>query len=160
MSCDAIEERLLALGCSIATDSDGKLRHSSQDDMPEWYGAHTDISSDPEYQERTFSTHVVVRTRHAGQLSRVFFELRDAFWHYLNAGNKYDFFGCLGESALAHLAANQPESEDHRPLLKAVLSVGFEFLESLRRHHHLPGGAMVFFHCRDDEGRHFRIPLG
>ena len=158
-SYSAIEDLLINLGRTIALDADGKLRHPGQIEMRVWYGAHTDLTDDFAYQERALSAHVVVRTRHAEQLSRVFFELRDAFWPYLDAGNKYDFFGSLGEAALKHLASHQPESEDHRPLLNDVLSPAFQFLDFLRTHHELPPGALVVMHSHDEEGRHFRTGL-
>ena len=62
-------------------------------------------------------------------------------------------------AALEHLAANQPEPEDAKPLLRAMLTRAFLMLEVAKEHHVWPDDAMVVVHSQDEEGnqcrRHF-----
>jgi len=62
-------------------------------------------------------------------------------------------------AALEHLAGNQPEPEDAKPLLRAMLTRAFLILEIAKKHHVWPDDAMVVVHSQDEEGnqcrRHF-----
>ena len=71
---------------------------------------------------------LLVRTRHARALTWLFLEVRDAFSLWLDASNKYGFYGSLAEAALDHLAQHQPETVDARPLLEAVLHRVLQFV--------------------------------
>lgn len=116
------------------------------------------ITSDFTWEPKDFMDghDLLVRTRHAKSLTWLLFELRDAFSGHLDAWNKYVFYGSLAKAALDHLAIHQPEDEDPRPLLKAVLSCAFSALETLRRDGELPSGPMIVIHESDAEGRQKR----
>lgn len=62
-------------------------------------------------------------------------------------------------AALEHLAASQPEPEDARPLLRAMLTRAFLMLEVAKEHHVWPDDAMVVMHAQDQEGNQFRLNL-
>ncbi len=62
-------------------------------------------------------------------------------------------------AALEHLAGNQPEPEDAKPLLRAMLTRAFLMLEVAKEHHVWPDDAMVVAHSRDEEGNQFRKHL-
>ena len=57
------------------------------------------------------------------------------------------------------LAGNQPEPEDARPLLRAMLTRAFLMLEVAKEHHVWPDDAMVVAHSRDQEGNQIRRNL-
>lgn len=156
---DQVEDRLLSLGRRIDVHTTDALNHPGQEALPEWRGADVIVTSDFAWQPRHVSDEMdlVVRTRHARSLTWLFFELRDAFGPWLDATNKYGFFGALADAALKHLAANQPEENDARPLLRAVLSPGFEFLAILRKDSWLPPNATIILHSTDAEGRQLRV---
>jgi len=59
-------------------------------------------------------------------------------------------------AALEHLAENQPEPEDAKPLLRAMLTRAFLMLEVAKEHHIWPDDAMMVLHSQDDEGNQFR----
>jgi hypothetical protein len=82
--------------------------------------------------------------------------MRDLFDGWLDAGNKYGFYELLAQAALEHLAGNQPEPEDAKPLLRAMLAQGFAILKVAKEHHIWPDDSMMVFHTRDDEGNQFR----
>jgi hypothetical protein len=50
------------------------------------------------------------------------------------------------------LAANQPEPDDAKPLLRAMLTRAFLMLEVAKEHHVWPDDAMMELHSQDDEG--------
>ena len=52
----------------------------------------------------------------------------------MNVG-RYGFYELLAQGALEHLAGNQPEPEDARPLLRAMLTRAFLMLEVAKEHH-------------------------
>ena len=62
-------------------------------------------------------------------------------------------------AALEHLAGNQPEPEDAKPLLRAMLTRAFLMLEVAKEHHVWPDDAMVVVHSRDQEGNQIRKTL-
>ena len=62
-------------------------------------------------------------------------------------------------AALEHLAANQPEPEDAKPLLRAMLTRAFLMLEIVKQHHVWPDDAMLVVHSDDQEGNQFRKHL-
>jgi len=97
-----------------------------------------------------------VRTRHAGPATWFVFQMRDLFDGWLGWSNKYGFYELLAQGALDHLATNQPELEDARPLLRAMLVQGFAILGVAKEHHIWPDDAMMVLHTRDDEGNQFR----
>jgi hypothetical protein len=82
--------------------------------------------------------------------------MRDLFDGWLDWGNKYGFYELLAQAALEHLAGNQPEPEDAKPLLRAMLTRAFLILEIAKKHHVWPDDAMVVAHSRDEEGNQIR----
>ncbi len=62
----------------------------------------------------------------------------------------------MAQAALEHLAGNQPEPEDAKPLLRAMLTRAFLMLEVAKEHHVWPDDAMVVLHSRDEEGNQYR----
>ncbi len=63
---------------------------------PEFGGANLIVSSDP---NRTgWEGDLVVVHPDAGALAWLVEELKEAYWDQLNYGNKYEFFGRLGEA--------------------------------------------------------------
>lgn len=127
----------------------------------EWRGADVRITSDfrPEAPKSFMDHDLIVRTQHAKVLSWLFLELRDAFEAFLDAGNKYGFYGALAQSALRHMAAHQPESDDPRPLLRAVLAAADDQLKLIARFGGIPDNAAAVLHSTDAEGRQSRIDL-
>jgi hypothetical protein len=125
--------------------------------MPEWRGAKVLVTADFAYESQKFGFELVVRTRHAKSLSWLIFELRDVFSECLDAQNKYGFYESLAQSALVHLAAHQPEADDHRPLLRQVLSTAFKFLEVLRESGAIPPTPRLSLAGTDTEGRQMRL---
>ena len=123
---------------------------------PEWRGAHTLITSDFNQKDKGFASDLTVRTKHAEILSWLIYELRDAFTTFLDGQNKYGFYEELAQAALNHLASHQPEADDHRPLLRAVLSTGFYYLEVVRKHHDIPPTPPISSLRMDEEGRQIR----
>ena len=55
-----------------------------------------------------------------------------------------------------YLAGNQPEPEDARPLLRAMLTRAFLMLKVAKEHHVWPDDAMLVVHSDDQEGNQFR----
>ena len=160
-SPDAIESKLIKLGEMILTEPTERLAHRDQDQLPEWRGADVRVTSDFAFEPKDFMEghNLLVRTQHAKALTWLIFELRDAFAGWLDYGNKCGFFGALAQAALNHLAAHQPESDDAKPLLRAVLAEAFQSWEALRQYGNLPPDAAVVFHQRDSEGRQSRTNL-
>ena len=76
----------------------------------------------------------------------------------MNVG-RYGFYELLAQGALEHLAGNQPEPEDARPLLRAMLTRAFLMLEVAKEHHVWPDDAMVVVHSQDQEGNQLRMNL-
>jgi hypothetical protein len=157
--CDQIESRLIALGQRIGADALSSLRHPAQATMPEWSGADVRITSDFSHDPQGFieAHDLLVRTQHAVPLTWLLLEVRDAFGDLLDASNKYGFYGSLAQSAMQHLAANQPEPDDPRPLLRAVLASAFDWLPTLRSEGEIPANAEIVIHTQDAEGRQRRI---
>ncbi len=153
-----IEDHLLALGRRLANDP-SSLKHPAQAEIPEWTGADVKVTSDFAWEPENFiaSHDLLVRTRHAFPLSWLFFEIRDAFSSWLDASNKYGFYGSLAQAAQKHLASYQPEPDDPRPLMRAVLSVAFEWLNVLRDQGLIPPNAEIVIHSQDAEGRQQRV---
>jgi hypothetical protein len=158
---ERLEDKLLALGKRIDSPSIADLQHADQQSLPEWCGADTRITSDfvSEPKDWVDEHELLARTRHAKPLTWLFLELRDAFNPWLDYTNKYGFYGSLARSALQHLAVNQPESDDARPLLRAVLCAAFGHLEALRSQGVIPANAIIVLHERDSEGRQKRTDL-
>lgn len=153
-----LADRLIDLGKKIETGSVAELQYQQQTDMPEWQGADVIITSVFTDQGRGFFDHeLMVRTRHAQLLSWLFLELRDAFGEELDAGNKYGFYQSLAEAALTHLAQHQPEADDHRSLLKAVLTQAFSFHTELTQRGSIRDNGSIIIHSTDLEGRQQRL---
>ena len=57
------------------------------------------------------------------------------------------------------MAGNQPEPEDARPLLRAMLTRAFLILEIVKQHHVWPDDAMMVVHSDDEEGNQIRKTL-
>jgi len=154
---EAIEDGLMDMGGLI--DAGGPWTHPEMDRIPEWRGADIRITSDfkTDFNEANYFDHdLTVRTRHAGPATWFVFQMRDLFDGWLGWSNKYGFYELLAQGALDHLATNQPELEDARPLLRAMLAQGFAILEVAKEHHIWPDDAMMVFHTRDDEGNQLR----
>ena len=130
--------------------------------MVEWRGADIRITSDfkKDFCEPGYFDHdLTVRTRHAGPATWFVFQMRDLFDGWLDYGNKYGFYQLLAQAALEHLAASQPEPEDAKPLLRAMLTRAFLMLEVAKEHHVWPDDAMMVLHSQDDEGNQWRMNL-
>ena len=154
-----MSRRLAELKALIQGQDPSTLRHPDQDECAEWAGADVRITSDFEWEPKTFvEVHdLLVRTRHAKALTWLLLEVRDAFSLWLDASNKYGFYGSLAEAALDQLARHLPEPEDGRPLLRAVLERAYLFVALLRAQGGLPDDAPLTIHTRDAEGRQRRI---
>ena len=155
---EAIEDGLMDMGRAI--EAGGPWTHPEMDRIPEWRGADIRITSDfkTDFNEANYFDHdLTVRTRHAGSATWFVFQMRDLFDGWLDWGNKYGFYELLAQAALEHLAGNQPEPEDARPLLRAMLVQGFAILGVAKEHHIWPDDAMMVFHTRDDEGNQSRM---
>ena len=154
---EAIEDGLMDMGRLI--EAGGPWTHPEMDRIPEWRGADIRITSDfkTDFNEANYFDHdLTVRTRHAGPVTWFVFQMRDLFDGWLGWSNKYGFYELLAQGALDHLATNQPELEDARPLLRAMLAQGFAILGVAKEHHIWPDDSMMVFHTRDDEGNQFR----
>ena len=157
---EAIEDGLMDMGRAI--EAGGPWTHPEMERIPEWRGADIRITSDFEknYQEPGYFDHdLTVRTRHAGSVTWFVFQMRDLFDGWLDGGNKYGFYELLAQAALEHLAPNQPESEDAKPLLRAMLTRAFLMLEVAKEHHVWPDDAVVVVHTQDQEGNQYRKHL-
>ena len=157
---EGIEDGLMGMGRAI--EAGGPWTHPEMDRIPEWRGADIRITSDFErdFNEPGYFDHdLTVRTRHAGPATWFVFQMRDLFDGWLDWGNKYGFYELLAQAALEHLAGNQPEPEDAKPLLRAMLTRAFLMLEVAKEHHVWPDDAMVVVHSRDQEGNQFRKHL-
>jgi len=157
---EGIEDGLMGMGRAI--EAGGPWTHPEMDRIPEWKGADIRITSDFErdFSEPGYFDHdLTVRTRHAGPATWFIFQMRDLFDGWLDWGNKYGFYELLAQAALEHLAANQPEPEDAKPLLRAMLTRAFLMLEVAKEHHVWPDDAMLVMHSRDEEGNQFRKHL-
>jgi hypothetical protein len=157
---EAIEDGLMDMGRAI--EAGGPWTHPEMDGIPEWRGADIRITSDfkTDFNEANYFDHdLTVRTRHAGPATWFVFQMRDHFDGWLDYGNKYGFYELLAQAVLEHLAANQPEPEDAKPLLRAMLTRAFLMLEVAKEHHVWPDDAMVVAHSRDDEGNQLRESL-
>jgi len=157
---EGIEDGLMDMGRAI--EAGGPWKHPEMDRIPEWRGADIRITSDFEmnYQAPGYFDHdLTVRTRHAGSATWFVFQMRELFDGWLDAGNKYGFYELLAQAALEHLAVDQPEPEDAKPLLRAMLTRAFLMLEVAKEHHVWPDDAMMVVHSQDDEGNQFRKNL-
>ena len=157
---EAIEDGLMGMGRVI--EAGGPWTHPEMDRIPEWRGADIRITSDFErdFNEPGYFDHdLTVRTRHAGPATWFIFRMRDLFDGWLGAGNKYGFYELLAQAALEHLAGNQPEPKDAKPLLRAMLTRAFLMLEVAKEHHVWPDDAMMVVHSDDQEGNQYRKHL-
>ena len=157
---EGIEDGLMGMGRLI--EAGGPWVHPEMERIPEWRGADIRITSDFEmnYQAPGYFDHdLTVRTRHAGSVTWFVFQMRDLFDGWLDYGNKYGFYELLAQAALEHLAGNQPEPEDAKPLLRAMLTRAFLMLEVAKEHHVWPDDAMMVVHSQDEEGNQFRKNL-
>jgi len=130
-----VESKLINLGEKIVSEPVSRLAHPQQAQLPEWRGADVQVTSNFANESSGFieAQDLLVRTRHARALTWLIFELRDAFAGWLDYGNKYSFYGALAQAAVKHLAANQPESDDPKPLLNIVLTAASRYLKNLRQ---------------------------
>ncbi|NBP40477.1 MAG: hypothetical protein EBV34_18995 [Betaproteobacteria bacterium] len=65
----------------------------------------------------------------------------------------------LWDDRIMRVAGNQPEPEDAKPLLRAMLTRAFLMLEIVKQHHVWPDDAMMVVHSDDEEGNQFRKHL-
>jgi hypothetical protein len=157
---EAIEDGLMDMGRAI--EAGGPWKHPEMERIPEWRGADIRLTSDfvTDFNTPNYFDHdLTVRTRHAGPATWFVFQMRDIFDGWLDYGNKYGFYELLAQAALEHLAANQPEPEDARPLLRAMLAQGFAILGVAKEHNIWPDDAMMVLHTRDDKGNQLRKNL-
>ena len=157
---EAIEDGLMDTGRAI--EAGGPWAHPEMERIPEWRGADIRITSDfkTDFNDPNYFDHdLTVRTRHAGPATWFVFQMRDLFSGWLDYGNKYGFYELLAQAALEHLAVDQPEPEDAKPLLRAMLTRAFLMLEVAKEHHVWPDDAMMVVHSQDDEGNQFRKNL-
>jgi hypothetical protein len=150
------------MGWSLTRRLSRESRTVEERGMVEWRGADIRITSDfkTDFNEANyFDNDLTVRTRHAGPATWFVFQMRDLFDGWLDAGNKYGFYELLAKAALEHLATNQPEPEDAKPLLRAMLTRAFLMLEVAKEHHVWPDDAMMVAHSQDEEGNQFRKNL-
>ena len=159
-SIEQLEDKLLVLGRRIDLNQPESSRHPDQQSLPEWCGADTRITSDFVFEPTDWHDkhELLVRTIHAKPLTWLFLELRDVFNPWLDASNKYGFYGSLAKTALQHLATNQPEADDPRPLLRAVLGAAFRDLADATLEGELTDAGIIL-HERDSEGRQKRIDI-
>ncbi len=156
----AIEDGLMDMGRAI--EAGGPWKHPEMERIPEWRGADIRITSDfkTDFNDPNYFDHdLTVRTRHAGSATWFVFQMRDHFDGWLDYGNKYGFYELLAQAALEHLAENQPEPEDAKPLLRAMLTRAFLMLEVAKEHHVWPDDAMMVLHSQDEEGNQVRMNL-
>ena len=156
-----IKRALMNIRLEITQMPEGDLRYAD-DGEPRvgWRGADVIVTDDFEVQPGWMEQHKLwVRTRHAPALGWLFRQVRDAFRGWYDFRIKYGFFGSLGQAALKQLAHSQPESEDHRPLLLAVLAQAEVWAEFLTQHGFLPDNAPVVLHLTDQEGCQTRIDM-
>jgi hypothetical protein len=160
-SIDQINAVLVSIGKKLDGEENPEHGTPDQKESPEWRGADVIITSDFTWAPQHFADahDLVVRTRHAGQLAWLLRQVRDAFESWLDAGNKYGFYGSLAGAALEHLAAHQPEPDDPRPLMRAALDRTFLWLQVLRDQGEIPDNAICVLHLQDIEGRQVRIDL-
>jgi len=157
---EAIEDGLMDMGRVI--EAGGPWTHPEMERIPEWRGADIRITSDfkTDFNDPNYFDHdLTVRTRHAGPATWFVFQMRDLFDGWLDYGNKYGFYELLAQAALEHLAASQPEPEDAKPLLRAMLTRAFLMLEVAKEHHVWPDDAMMVLHSQDQEGNQVRMNL-
>ena len=157
---EAIEDGLMEIGRAI--EAGGPWTHPEMERIPEWRGADIRITSDFErdFCEPGYFDHdLTVRTRHAGPVTWFVFQMRDLFDGWLDCGNKYGFYELLAQAALEDLAGSQPEPEDAKPLLRAMLTRAFLMLEVAKEHHVWPDDAVVVVHAQDQEGNQYRKNL-
>jgi hypothetical protein len=157
---EAIEDGLMDMGRAI--EAVGPWTHPEMERIPEWRGADIRITSDfkTDFNEANYFDHdLTVRTRHAGPATWFVFQMRDLFDGWLDYGNKYGFYELLAQAALEHLVVNQPEPEDAKPLLRAMLTRAFLMLEVAKEHHIWPDDAMMVVHSQDQEGNQVRKSL-
>ena len=157
---EAIEDGLMDMGRAI--EAGGPWTHPEMERIPEWRGADIRITSDfkTNFNDPNYFDHdLTVRTRHAGPATWFVFQMRDLFDGWLDGGNKYGFYELLAQVALEHLAANQPEPEDARSLLRAMLTRAFLMLEVAKEHDVWPDDAMMVVHTQDQEGNQYRKHL-
>jgi len=154
---EAIEDGLMDMGRAI--EAGGPWTHPEMERIREWRGADVRFTSDfvTDFEARDpFYHDLTVRTRHAGPATWFVFQMRDLFDGWLDWGNKYGFYELLAQAALEHLAANQPEPEDAKPLLRAMLTRAFLMLEVAKEYHVWPDDAMMVLHSQDEEGNQYR----
>ena len=153
LNAGEIEGRLIDLGAQIARIEAGQLQ------CAEWRGADVKITSDfqMEPDPERFDNDLILRTRHAVEVSWLFVELCGDFSGWLDYTNKYGFYESLGRAALSHLAAHQPEGSDPRPLLRAVLGEAFNWLVILKQDGRIPPNTGIVIHLTDSEGHQERI---
>ena len=156
-----IEQCLLDLALRLGRAKPHEMVHARQSEFPEWQSAGVRLISDFSREPRNSAQahDFLVRTRHGPAVTWLFFELQDTFVGWINAGNKYGFYGSLAQTALKHLARHQPESDDPRPLLKDVLSEAFHWLHILRQTGELTEHPALIRHTQDTESRRCRTNL-
>jgi hypothetical protein len=101
----------------------------------EWGGADVVITS-PLLQpigECFYPEPRYVVTPNAKPLSRLFYDLRDAFRELLDCSSKIEFYGCLAIAALNYQEGLRGEHEDTTELLNAVLREAYAILAQMEQ---------------------------
>ena len=127
---------LIALAAEIGTSS--VLEHPTYAPTAElWHAAGVFATDDAlalTDSDAALGGDLGILTRHARPLSWLFFALRNDSRLTGGPGAEYAFFGRLADAANAFLAAHQPEEQDWRPLLLAVLQEAGEILRERYAH--------------------------
>jgi hypothetical protein len=92
--------------------------------IKEWGGADVVIRShkpEPRSENSWYPEPRWVVTPNAKPLSKLFYNLRDAFYGMLDGCSKIEFYGRMAEAALNYQEGLQSKSENTTELLKAVL---------------------------------------
>ncbi len=93
------------------------------DELKEWVGNQPFVISLQKSEPRRRA----VITKHAKELSWLFYELKEIFSERIDFSSKYDFYGFLDQSAIDYISEKQPDQNLH-DLLLAVLATAKTFV--------------------------------
>lgn len=124
------KERLHELAADILSASYGR-----DQSIQEWGGADVMITAHaPQSRGGGFYAEPrYVVTPHAKSLSKLFYDLRDAFGGLLDGCSKIEFYGRLALAALNYQEDLRGKPEDSAELLKAVLHEAFAMLAQMEQ---------------------------
>jgi len=93
------------------------------DELKEWVGNQPFVISLQKSEPRRRA----VITKHAKELSWLFYELKEIFSERIDFSSKYDFYGFLDQSGIDYISEKQPDQNLH-DLLLAVLATAKTFV--------------------------------